>query len=471
MTQTRTPTKTITPTTSITPTITSTSTATPTPTPTLTNTPTLTRTTTPTLTNTPTLTRTTTPTITETPTSTPTPTTTSTLTPTPTTTPTATLTPTPTLSETPTLTPTPTPTPIPQGNSVSSVTTTGSNVTLNPFVQQETGTSLGLSVTFQEVTAQGTTTFTEIFSTANPTSSFRGIQIDTTASFVGDINLTFLLPNDISLTDFNNLSVFSLIDSTDLTLSRDYASKTIQAKISYTQGLGIMAGGTTNRVILSQKDCDGRDAGLADPARMENKFHCYWRPDYLSIGGWPGRYETCCRVAECLGDGNAFKDDSPCSCKCDMYENVLYDFSTSPHTYTCVDCGPGKIWGGNNDKCRCANYFSCDSVHKSIKFDQVSKDFSCDCVCKEGYSPCGQETITSTANGKTYTYIKEKCFQPGETCDSNTKQCVPSINCRDLDFCGFHADPKGPCRPGFECKICDLTGPGVYTCQPIANNN
>jgi hypothetical protein len=41
-------------------------------------------------------------------------------------------------------------------------------------------------------------------------------------------------------------------------------------------------------------------------------------------------------------------------------------------------------------------------------------------------------------------------------------------NCMSLDFCGFHADPKGPCSPGFECKICNFDGPGIYTCQPIA---
>jgi len=40
--------------------------------------------------------------------------------------------------------------------------------------------------------------------------------------------------------------------------------------------------------------------------------------------------------------------------------------------------------------------------------------------------------------------------------------------CTSYDFCGFHTDPKTPCSPGFECKICTHDGPGVYTCQPIA---
>lgn len=301
----------------------------------------------------------------------------------------------------------------------SAVTPTGLNVTLNPFAQQETGTSLGLSVAFQEVTVQGTTTIREFPSASNPTTDFKGIQIDTTCSFVGDINLTFILPNNISLIDFNKISVYNLIDSSDLTLSRDYASKTIQAKISYiqTQELNIMSGSTTNKVVLTptnQADCDGNDSGLADPAQRRNKFHVYWKYWGGIFGGW----EKCCRVVACLGDGNEFKNNDECNCKCDVRQDVCNNFQNG--TWTCMNCtSEKKIFYPSSCECQCPN--TCGPSSQNYNLTN-----NCNCECKPNRAKCGSTTVTML-NG--FSYVKDTCCEPGEVCING--ECKFPPTCAD----------------------------------------
>ena len=349
---------------------------------------------------------------------------------------------------------------------VSTVTPIGTNVTLNPLSQQETGISLGLSITFQEVTTQGTTTFREFPSATNPTTNFRGIQIDTTASFVGDIDLTFLLPNDISLIDFNNLSVFSLIDSTNITASRDYASKIIQAKISYTQGqsLSIMAGGGNwvggGGVVLTSNNCN--------PQTEIPFFYFVYGLPLPGFGGW----YSCCRPKQCPGYGNEYLANSgadACSCKCTNGMNVCFDptwtaGSERPLTWNCLACAPGKIFwpSGQNTvtgcDCKCAS--GCSSWN-------TIRDNDCNCRCEAGYAKCGQTIRTKSLDGQSYEVIEEKCCQPRWTCagipsGQTEGECCPPDKAPCNGIC---------CQPGQNCcggVCCDVGYPCINNecCHP-----
>lgn len=98
------------------------------------------------------------------------------------------------------------------------------------------------TLTFDEVTAGGTTTVTPIDPTSVgevpggfAVSNSIAYEISTTATFTGSVTLAFKVPGPISEADFNSLAILhnengTLVDVTTSTPSRDYSNLTIYAR-------------------------------------------------------------------------------------------------------------------------------------------------------------------------------------------------------------------------------------------------
>ena len=302
----------------------------------------------------------------------------------------------------------------------------GINVIINPFPQR--GISLGLSVAFQEVTLQGTTTFYEFYSQTNPTIDFAGIQINTSCSFTGDLSITFLLPNDISSEDFEKMSIISLLDNSDLTESRDYTSRTIQGIIPSTQGLSIMSGETKKyAAVVSQTDCP------------EGKSYCSYYE-----GFWKG-YKSSCQT-NCKGTGNSLNPANECKCLCPDGVNACYD--NNGRFSNCVPCNKYQAFfpsassqfGYEACSCHCVN--SCGSK---------TQDEECNCLCTDpSREPCGFKYKQFLFDGKLIPYYEETCCPEGWTCHQTEQQmanrdegtCCPP----GTDFCNGDC-----CKQGEEC--------------------
>jgi hypothetical protein len=119
-------------------------------------------------------------------------------------------------------------------------------VLINSTYQTAIGTNSSVIVnnttlTFDNVTAGGTTTLTPIDPASIAqvpggfaVSNFVAYEIATTASFTGSVTLAFKVPGPISQADFNNLAILhnengTLVDVTASTPARDYANLTIYA--------------------------------------------------------------------------------------------------------------------------------------------------------------------------------------------------------------------------------------------------
>ena len=350
-----------------------------------------------------------------------------TVTPTPTSGPTATptrtpaVTPTPTFAPTATATATPTPdvpepTPTSTLNGLSINTPEGLNVRIDPFTQR--GISLGLSVTFPEVTLQGTTTFYEFYSENNPTSDFAGVRIDTSCSFTGDISIEFLLPNEISSEDFESMSIISLIDNSNLTESRDYTTRIIQGIIPSTQGLSILSGSTTTyAAVVSQADCPS------------GKYYCSY---YTGI--WSGYNRGC--YENCSGSGNSRNPANQCNCYCPTGQNVCYD--NNGRFSSCVSCNAYQAFfpsastqfGYEACSCHCVN--SCGAKRQD-------ENCNCLCVADDATVGCGFKSKQFLFDGRLIPYYEETCCPAGWTCHQTEQQianndegtCCPP----ETDFC------------------------------------
>ena len=367
----------------------------------------------------PTVTPTQTPTSGPTATPTATPTRTPAVTPTPELNPTST--PTATVTNTPTATTTPTTTPTPTLNGLSINTPEGINVRIDPFNQR--GISLGLSITFPEVTLQGTTTFYEFYSETNPTSDFAGVRIDTSCSFTGDILIEFLLPNEISSEDFEAMSIISLIDNSDLTESRDYTTRIIQGIIPSTQGLSILSGSTTTyAAVVSQANC---------PA---GQYYCSY---YTNI--WNGYIRGC--YTNCSGSMNGGNPANQCECYCADGENACFKNGKFDG---CVACEGGKVfWPSASEQ---FGYEAC-SCHCFNTCGGKTQDENCNCLCSDpAREPCGVKLIqVNLGDGIQYSYYEEKCCPPGHICHQTEQQianndegicCPPGTNFCNGECCG-----------------------------------
>lgn len=360
-----------------------------------------------------------------------------TVTPTPTSGPTATPTRTPAVTPTPELTPTSTPTatvtntptatPTPTLNGLSINTPEGLNVRIDPFPQR--GISLGLSITFPEVTLQGTTTFYEFYSETNPTSDFAGVRIDVSCSFTGDISIEFLLPNEISSEDFEAMSVISLIDNSDLTESRDYTTRIIQGIIPSTQGLSILSGSTTTYAAVVSSACP------------QGQYYCSYYTDI-----WNGYVKGCYPPRN--GYGNGPNPANKCEYYCPDGQNVCYDAGVFSR---CVACEGAKVFFPSASQqfgyeaCSCQCFNSCGGK---------TQDQDCNCVCRT--NGCGFKTNTFLLDGFEYNYNEEKCCPEGYTCHQTEQQmanndegtCCPP----GTDFCNGECCNQGEyCANNTKC--------------------
>jgi hypothetical protein len=128
----------------------------------------------------------------------------------------------------------------------SSSTSVGSPTSLSPI--SPTTTRIGVDIQFDEVDGSGITNVTQVIDFSSPTlpntfsigDALAVYQINTTASFVGDITLRFTLPEDIDSSTFSALRIFHKDgngDTNDVTIltgpdAPDFATRTICAKFS-----------------------------------------------------------------------------------------------------------------------------------------------------------------------------------------------------------------------------------------------
>jgi hypothetical protein len=122
----------------------------------------------------------------------------------------------------------------------------GSPTSLSPI--SPTITRIGVDIQFDEVDGSGTTNITQLAEFSNPalpntfylSDAIAVYQINTTASFVGDITLCFTLPEDIDSLTFSALRIFHKDgngDTNDVTVltgsdAPDFATRRICAKFS-----------------------------------------------------------------------------------------------------------------------------------------------------------------------------------------------------------------------------------------------
>jgi hypothetical protein len=128
-----------------------------------------------------------------------------------------------------------------------SSTPTGVSVSLNPIAP--TSTVIGVDIQFDEVDGSGTTNVTQVTEFSNPTlpntfsigDAIAVYQVNTTASFVGDITLCFTLPEgSVDSATFSTLRIFHKDgngDTNDVTIltgpdAPDFATRKICAKFS-----------------------------------------------------------------------------------------------------------------------------------------------------------------------------------------------------------------------------------------------
>lgn len=290
------------------------------------------------------------------------------------------------------------------------LTPTGTNVSFDVFPQRN-DTSLGLSISFQNVVVEGTTSFFEFTTKTKGLPDFNGIQINTTCSFTGDLSFSFTLPPTISQNDFENLSITNLIDNTNITQSRNYNTKIITGKISTNQNLSIM----------SNRDPSIIRVGVSGPQ------DCAAGEDYCSYWSWGvgfiGDYIRNC-YTKCKGTFNERDSNRGCLCKCPDYTgiitgsyNVCQDYRTS--TWYCFFCNIEQIFIGqvdsnpNTPACQCR----CPNVCSSGSQKPANSDPHCNCRCKNNYTKCGQRIINRTNEfGESYTTVDEHCCPPGSTC-------------------------------------------------------
>lgn len=122
-------------------------------------------------------------------------------------------------------------------------TLTGSDVQVTAFTQ--TGSSVGVGLTFSNVTGSGTTTVTqgaggnpslpENFSLSNSLGSYT---ITTTATFTGSVFVKFVLPSTVTQQVFESVRIFKLTSgvTTDVTVlagqyAPDFATRTVYASV------------------------------------------------------------------------------------------------------------------------------------------------------------------------------------------------------------------------------------------------
>jgi hypothetical protein len=122
----------------------------------------------------------------------------------------------------------------------------GLNVQLDAFAQ--TGSSVGVGLTFSNVSGSGTTTVAKIeadasspnlpgnFSLSNSLGSYN---ITTTATFVGNVIIEFVLPSNVTQQVFDSVRIFKLTSgvTTDVTVlngqyAPDFATRTVYASVT-----------------------------------------------------------------------------------------------------------------------------------------------------------------------------------------------------------------------------------------------
>ena len=128
---------------------------------------------------------------------------------------------------------------------ISVVTSQGSDVRVDAFTQS--GSNVGVGLTFSSVIGSGTTTVAKMTSPGNPSlpgnfylsDSLGSYSINTTATFSGGVLVKFVLPSSVTQEVFNSVRIFKLASgvTTDVTVSSgqyspDFTTRTICASVT-----------------------------------------------------------------------------------------------------------------------------------------------------------------------------------------------------------------------------------------------